>query len=212
MKGLVGIGIVTLAVSVASAQKFVDNSPADSPLTLTASLGATTGMCAVAIHDNDLRPVVAVVVWFDGIGKNGAVNQHIVHDHFFRSDEHIAMNGKDIDMPFPCDGFEQAKSMHLQFVQFNDGQTWSGNDAETSKEIARQRRAAIAYVKGVLASPDVKAALAKPPHSYLDADGVRLVSGVNMWYRLKKAIDPVATAKEILANADEHKAWLDNLK
>jgi hypothetical protein len=70
-----------------------------SSISLAGSKDVKTGNCHVTAHNSDVRPVVAVVVDFDG-GTRVAV--HMMHDHFFKSDDHVAMHGSDFPMSFPC--------------------------------------------------------------------------------------------------------------
>lgn len=187
--------------------KFVDDSPAGSPVSLAGSKDAKTGECNIAVHDNDQRPVAAVVIHFDADAK---VDQIMSHDHFFRSDEHAAMYGKDFSMHIDCN--KPAVVMTVQLVQFNDGQVWSGSDAKTARALAAQRREAMDYLHEVLSAPDMTEALAKTEKGTWNSEGKFITGRLNERSLLNLVGDPVAAARDRLANAEAHASWLLNLK
>lgn len=192
----------TITGMAASQTKFVDNSPAGNPFSVAASKDAKTSDCNVKLHDNDSRPVVAVVVAFDG-DSNAA--QRMTHDYFFRSDEHVAMHGKDFDMSFSCN--QQTATITVKLIQFNDGRVWEGSDAKTITDLAADRREGMNYLNEVLTAVDSKAELAKPIQP-----GKNLSPRWGEQLACKSSPDPIGTAKERLANANAHASWLLNLK
>ena len=185
---------------------FVDNSPAGNPMSLAGSKDKT-GQCNITLHNNSPRPVVAVVVDFEG-GPNVAA--HMIHDHFFMSDEHVAMHGNDFEMSFPCSDWKTV-TMTTKFIQSNDGQLWEESDAKTVGEIAAQRRDAIDYLNEVVQAPDTKAKLAQVTKATRDVNGNLLTARNHERDVLRSADDPIGTAKERLANGEAHSAWLLNL-
>lgn len=187
--------------------KFVDNSPAGSPLSLAGSKDEKTGECNIAVHDNDQRPVAAVVIHFDA---RTHVDQIMGHDYFFRSDEQAAMYGKDFDMHIDCN--KPTVAMTVQLVQFNDGQVWGGSDAKTVRALAAERREAMDYLHEVLSAPDMTEALAKTEKGTRNSEGKFITGRLNEQSLLKVVGDPVATARDRLANAEAHSSWLLNLK
>jgi hypothetical protein len=200
--------IAITAQAISQSAEFVDNSPTGNAISVAGSKDAKTGNCSVLVHNNDLRPAVAVVVDFDG-GNN--VARHTIHDHFFMSDDHVVTNGKDFDMSFPCADWKSVTTT-TKLVQFNDGQLWASSDAKTVKEIAAQHRDAIDYLNEVLRATDVRAALATIPEAAPNADGTPLTARVHERYVLNNAADPIAAAQERLENANAHSSWLLNLK
>lgn len=197
------VAVLIAITGMAVAQtRFVDNSPAGNPLSLAASKDAQTGECNVKLHNNEPRPVGAVVVAFDGDPR---LDQSMTHDHFYRSDEDVAMHGTDFDMSFSCT--QPTATITVKLVQFNDGQVWEGSDAQAIANLAFDRRTGIDYLNEVLAATDIKAELAKPPLA-----GKTAGQRAGMQFLLKSSADPVATAKDRLANAESHSSWLLNLK
>jgi len=181
--------------------KFVDKSPAGSPIRLVETVNANKE-CGITARNIDKRPVVAVVVDFDA----GPVGGHMTHDHFFRSDEHVAMYGYEFQIEnFPCNTAKV--TVTTKFIQFNDGQVWSGSDAKTIADLAFNRREEIDYLNEVIAATDIKAELAKPPQP-----GKALLARGGEQAVLLNSSDPVATAKDRLANAEAHASWLLDLK
>jgi len=186
--------------------KLVDNSPAGSPLQFTFK-GQDASMCKVRMHNDDTRPFVAVVVYFDPADPDVAPERMTV-DYFLKSDELIAMYGKDIDMSFLCTGSPKTITVTTKLVQFSDGQVWEGSDTKDIAQLAADRRESIDYLNEFLTVTDIKAALATMPK---DANGHLLQRRYGEQLVLKDSPDPIATAKDRLANTTAHASWLLNL-
>lgn len=106
MKIMAAVVIALASIAVAQTQpKFVDNSPAGSPLGIAKATQTTDGNCLLTIHNKDARSVVAMVIRLTDDGP--PPHQFgILHDHFFRDADYIKMHGVDIDVFFPCSGWK----------------------------------------------------------------------------------------------------------
>lgn len=206
--------------------QITDKSPSGSPVSFqgTITFSATAPNCTITAHNNSSRIIVALGVQINVVTPAGHPFYAVFagYDHFFASDETLAMMGpkpeQDFNPEFNCSLFTddprdhyppQSPSMTITatVIQFFDGSVWGD-----AREVMVQRRAAIAYLQSLKSAPDLTQALAQEPPLSDSTDPHHTLSTRDLtWAILRDEPTPQAQADEVnrrLAIAQKRGAWI----
>ena len=232
MKGIL-VTLCLLASAFGQVVQIKDGSPSDSPLTFKGSItyGApyTNSDCTIVAHNGGSRRIVAFLAQLNVMRADGHYfNEPFRHDHFFGSDEMLAMmafnSGQDFDPGINCSEFGGTKTTNeamtpqppwmtitTTMVQFDDGSVWG--DPASAKEIMFQRNEAIAYLQSLKASDNLTDALAHEPPMGIERNSDHHLRWERtlQWSYISEKTTPQAQADELnrrLAIAQAHAAWI----
>ena len=153
MKALLVLLVASLSVS---AQTFTvtDNSPSDSPVTLSGTVtidtaNPTSNVCSLVWHNSSSK---AAVAWKWNV--SGSVLGYFRHDPFFRDPSLLdafsvapnsvsSLTALDLDCALLTGGFQST----TLWVQFSDGSTWGDSTAQSY--VMAQRTNALNFVKAL---------------------------------------------------------------
>jgi hypothetical protein len=222
---LLFVATLMTASLVAQNVAVVDQSPADSPVSVRGSMTFGSGSvsnCTITGHNNSMRTIVAYVIELHAVLPDGPkfeYNQN--HDHFFRDAAMVKMAsppaGQDFDADFECEGMplkpgttQPQAAAETTFVQFDDGSIW-GKDA-TVKNAMLQRTEVLAYLNLLQAAYE-KGGLDAFGES-LQQEPVHKRGNINALAKRQILLDlkdnqqAVKEVNQSLANAQAHESWL----
>lgn len=197
---LIAVSLMT-AVAVAQTPKFVDNSPAGSPIKFSKTSRSPEGNCYVTEQNQDAGHEAMAAVFAEFRDGDGHFLFTSLVDHYFRDDAFIKMHGGEFEAFFPCSGWKTV-NMNVKLVQYSDGTLWAGSDQKSVEHLLAERKDTTEYDKEVVANPTI---MANDPMK--TEKGPATFTRGGEWWNLKNTANPQAAANERLANAVKHKTW-----